>query len=71
MRSGILAMIAEYDLERESYIKDLEEEVTRLQKEKSDLINEIGKGVQIRERSMLQLILSGALKKPETDPSAY
>jgi hypothetical protein len=63
----ILKIIERYDEERESYIRHLEAENERLRVEKAEAIQLAVRGVQIHESSMLKLVLSGALSKPNAD----
>jgi hypothetical protein len=61
---GMLEIIERYDEKRESYIRRLEAENEKLRVEKAEAIQRAVRGVQIHESSMLKLILSGALSKP-------
>ena len=63
---GILDDIKKYDQEREWYIQDLEIEIRKLRAEKAEAINLAVRGCQIRDASMLKLIMSGALSKPKS-----
>ena len=65
---GILDVIRQYDEERERYIEQLERENEKLRAEKAEAIQLAFRGAQIHESSMLKLILSGALRKPDTSP---
>lgn len=65
---GILEIIQQYDDERERYIKQLEDENEKLRAERAEAIQLAVRGVQIHEASMLKLIISGALQKPDTKP---
>jgi hypothetical protein len=64
MKKGILAMIAQYDAEREAYIAELETEVKRLREEKFQALDEHLKTIRTHEVATLRLIVSGALVKP-------
>lgn len=68
---GILRIIQAYDDERESYILKLKAENEELKKQVDELTNLIMKGEAIREKVIIDLIVSGALDKPnknDTEP---
>ena len=65
---GLLEVIQSYDQEREDYIAELESEIIKLRVERAEAIRLAVRGSQIHEASILQLITSGALDKPHTEP---
>jgi len=62
---GILDIIQQHDAERDAYIAQLESEIRKLRIEKAEAVQLAVRGVQIHEASMLKLIMSGALNKPQ------
>ncbi len=57
---NLLKMIAAYDADRESYIRELEDKVLHLERQLSERTDLLMSGERLREGLMLKLIVSGA-----------
>jgi hypothetical protein len=64
MRQGLLGVIEAYDLKQRAYIAGLEEENERLREKVAELTNLAVAGAMASDRMKLELILTGALKRP-------
>lgn len=62
---SLMKLIANYDYEQQEYIRSLEARIQELEIKNNELLGLAMSGVQAREESMLKLIMSGALKRPE------
>jgi hypothetical protein len=65
MKSRLLAIIENYDLDQNRYIAQLEKENEALKEKNAELALQLFSYTQTVDRMKLDLILSGALKKPE------
>jgi hypothetical protein len=62
---SIMKRIAEYDREQEAYITLLEDKVERLENQVNELTTSMMRGIQVRERQTLDLIMAGCLTAPK------
>jgi hypothetical protein len=64
----LLATIENYDREQREYIRDLEVENERLRVKNRELVDQLARYVATVDRMKLNLIVSGALKRPAAQP---
>jgi hypothetical protein len=64
---SLLKVIAEYDMEREAYITDLENEIFDLKKKYNEAIGLAVSGAQALDRERLRAILAGAYDKKSSE----
>lgn len=64
MKISIFKLIENYENEQHQYISELEAKVADLEERNRALLDLMVKSAQVREKATLELILSGALRKP-------
>jgi hypothetical protein len=68
VRTSVLQVIADYDRDQQLYIEELEAKIEELEKKNGELVGQLVSYVATVDRMKLELILAGALAKPETQP---
>jgi hypothetical protein len=71
MMPGLLGVLEEYDRTQREYIQQLETEVIELRKEKIELSDQLMRYIATVDRMKLELIMSGALRKPEASDDSH
>lgn len=65
MKISLFNLLESYEKEQHQYISELEAKIVELEERNQQYLALAVKGAQVREKATLELILAGALRKPD------